>query len=171
MHTYSYVFSHNNVLADKPDNKTIGKVYKRSFIEMYNIHFSKEGSYADEDYGFNQACRLILRNLAKYGFLSTIEHTKIPIYYEHIDPNSLTKNNNSEFFYTKLVKGIIINGLHAINIAKNWHVADSIIIDEYNHIMAQEYHFILSIAQERPEYLDDNWIIVCDFYLNHYRTY
>jgi len=60
LYTFSYVYDDKNILSDQPDDKTIGSVYKRSFIEMYNIHFNKKGSYANEDYGFSRACNLIL---------------------------------------------------------------------------------------------------------------
>ena len=75
-----------NILADTPDDKTIGSVYKRSFIEMYNIHFSEEGSYANEDYGFSRACKIIINYLEReWHFHTMSKHIKIPVFYEHID--------------------------------------------------------------------------------------
>ena len=171
LYTWSYVYDNKNILSDKPDDKTIGSVYKRSFIEMYNIHFSKEGSYANEDYGFSRACRLILDDWERYGFSDARKHIKIPVFYEHIDKNSLTKNNNCEFFYTKLSPGIIINGIHAINIAKKAGIKIEYLLDEYNYIMAQEYFFFLCNIQERPELADDTWQIIRNFYFNHYKCY
>ena len=172
LYSWSYVYDDKNILADMPGNKTIGSVYKRSFIEMYNIHFSKEGSYANEDYGFSRACKMILQNLEEtWHFHPMIKHIKIPVFYEHIDVNSLTKRNNGEFFYTKLSPGIIINGIHAIDIAKKAHVEISVIISELAYIMAQEYFFFLSIIHERPELADDIWIIIRNFYLNYYKIY
>lgn len=171
MYDWSYVYDNKNILVDYKDDKTIGTVYKRSFIEMYNIHFNKEGSYANEDYGFSRACRLILNQLEEYGFWPMTKLIKIPVLYEHINKNSLTKKNNNDFFYTKLSKGIIINGLHAINIAKNNNVEIENLIDEYNHILAQEYFFFIAIAYERPELLEDEWNIIQNFYFNHYRQY
>ena len=171
LYTWSYVYDNKNILNDKPDDKTIGSVYKRSFIEMYNIHFSKEGSYANEDYGFSRACKLILDNLERYYFSDAREHIKIPVFYEHIDKNSLTKANNNDFFYTKLSPGIIINGIHAINIARKAGVEIKYLLDEYNYIMAQEYFFFLCNVQERPELADDTWEIIRNFYFNHYRCY
>jgi len=171
LYTFSYVYDDKNILNDKPDDKTIGSVYKRSFIEMYNIHFSKEGSYANEDYGFSRACKLILDQWERFYFSDARKHIKIPVFYEHIDKNSLTKANNDEFFYTKLSPGIIINGLHAINIAKTAGIKMEYLLEEYNYIMAQEYFFFLCIIQERPELSDDTWQIIYKFYQHHYRTY
>ncbi len=171
MYTFSYVYDNNNVLADRSDDKTIGAVYKRSFIEMYNITFCKEGSYANEDYGFSRACKMILNQWTEYYFSNARKHIYTPVFYEHIDKNSVTKANNNDFFYTKLSPGIIINGLHAINIAQAAGVNIERIIKEYNYIMAQEYFFFLCNVQERPDLIDETWEIIHNFYQNHYRTY
>lgn len=171
LYSWSYVYDNKKILVDKPDDKTIGAVYKRSFIEMYNIYFCKEGSYANEDYGFSRACKVILHSLNDYGFPNMQKHIKIPVFYEHIDLKSLTKKNNSEFFYTKLGPGIIINGLHAIELARKANVKTESLINEYNRIMSYEYGFFLSIVNNRPEYAEDIWEIIRNFYFNYYRTY
>ena len=171
LYTFSYVYDDKNILSDKPDDKTIGSVYKRSFIEMYKVHFSKEGSYANEDYGFSRACKLILDQWERDCFSDARKHIKIPVFYEHIDPNSLTQSNNCDFFYTKLSPGIITNGVHAINIARKVGIKIEYLLDEYNYILAQEYFFFLCVLYERPELVDDIWGIIRSYYLNYYKTY
>ena len=171
MYDFSYVYDNNNHLNDIWDDKTIGSVYKRSFIEMYNIHFCKEGSYANEDYGFSRACRIILKQLHLDGFARASKLIKIPVFYEQIDKNSVTQKNNQEFFYTKLSKGIIINGIHALNIAKQAKVNPDVIMFELNYMMAQEYFFFLSILYERQDLIDDAWEVMRQFYFENYRVY
>ena len=171
MYDFSYVYDDNNHLNDIWDDKTIGSVYKRSFVEMYNIHFCKEGSYANEDYGFSRACRIILKQLHLDGFAKANNLIKIPVFYEHIDKNSVTKKNNSEFFYTKLSKGIIINGVHALNIAKQAKITPNVIMFELNYMMAQEYFFFLSVLYERQDLIDDVWEAIRQFYFENYRVY
>ena len=171
LYTFSYVYDDKNILNDRPDDKTIGSVYKRSFIEMYKIHFSKEGSYANEDYGFSRACKLILDQWERDCFSDARKHIKIPVFYEHIDPHSLTQSNNCDFFYTKLSPGIITNGIHAINIAREAGIKIEYLLDEYNYILAQEYFFFLCILYERPELIDDIWGIIRSYYLNYYKVY
>ena len=172
MYSFSYVFDDKNVLQDKIGDKTIGIAYKRSFINMYNINFSKEGSYANEDFGFVHSCKMIIDYLERrWHFHPMIKHIYMPTFYEHIDKNSLTKNNDSIFFYTKLAAGIVINGVHAIDIAKKGNVDVKQIIDELNYILALEYAIFLIIAVSRPEYADDAWQIIHNFYLNYYLTY
>lgn len=170
MYDFSYVFDDDNTLKDSPDDKTIASVYKRSFIKMYNIHFSKEGSYANEDYGFSRACRLVLKQWEKFHFSPAHKMIKVPVLYEHIDKKSLTQINDKEFFYTKLPSGIITNSIHVMNIIKNYVDLD-LIIEELNYTMSQEYFFFLSILYERPELADDTWQIIQQFYFNKYRTY
>ena len=171
MYDFSYVYDDNNHLNDIWDDKTIGSVYKHSFVEMYNIHFCKEGSYANEDYGFSRACRIILKQLHLDGFAKANKLIKIPVFYEHIDKNSVTKKNNSEFFYTKLSKGIIINGVHALNIAKQAKITPNVIMFELNYMMAQEYFFFLSVLYERQDLIDDVWESIRQFYFENYRVY
>ena len=171
MYDFSYVYDDNNHLNDIWDDKTIGSVYKHSFVEMYNIHFCKEGSYANEDYGFSRACRIILKQLHLDGFAKANKLIKIPVFYEHIDKNSVTKKNNSEFFYTKLSKGIIINGVHALNIAKQAKITPNVIMFELNYMMAQEYFFFLSVLYERQDLIDDVWEAIRQFYFENYRVY
>lgn len=170
MYSWSYVQDKDNHLMDKLDDKTIGKVYKRSFIEMYGICFSEEGSYADEDFGFIHACKIILKIMRDYKFASMIKHIKIPILYEHYDKNSITKANNEEFFYTKLIKGIAINSLHALNVVKKFAAAWYFQL-ELSDVLALEYYFFLCIAYERPELLDDVWPVLRDYYFKGYRIY
>lgn len=171
MYSFSYVFDNNNKLADKMDYKTIGKVYKRSFLEMHNIYFSEQGSYANEDYGFIMAVRLILENLENYGFTNQIKHIQMPTFYQHIDKNSLTNKKENNYNYTKLPYGVIVNGLHAIQIAKNQKISTYSLLDIYNDILVREYTYFLDAVINQPESLASIWLIIKDFYMNHYRVY
>lgn len=171
MYSFSYVFDNNNKLADKLDYKTIGKVYKRSFLEMHNIYFSEQGSYANEDYGFIMAVRLILENLENYGFTNQIKHIQMPTFYQHIDKNSLTNKKENNYNYTKLPYGVIVNGLHAIQIAKNQKVSIYSLLDIYNDILVREYTYFLDAVINQPESLASVWLVIKDFYMNHYRVY
>lgn len=47
----------------------------------------------------------------------------------------------------------------------------SIWLQELNNIMAQEYFFFLCTYYNRPDLLDDLWVIIRNFYLKHYRVY
>lgn len=67
--------------------------------------------------------------------------------------------------------GIIINGIHAIEIAKKAGIKIEFLLEEYNYIMAQEYFFFLCTLYERPDLVDDTWITIRSFYNRYYKTY
>ena len=171
IYSYAYVYDDSNILADHGSDKTIGLVYKRSFIDMYNIRFSENGSYANEDYGFCRTAKLILKDLTKYKFAPMIKHIKIPVFYEHIDKKSLTKSNNSEFFYAKTIPGLTINNAHVIKNLQQWNVDYNIITEELYNLLARFYYIFLCIAKDRPELLDDQWEALRNFYYNNYYPY
>ena len=168
-YSFSYVYDNNNVLEDKPGDKTIGNVYKRSFIEMYNICFCKEGSYADQDYGFNTAYKLIINHLQQvYHFHSMRKHIYIPTFYEHINDKSLTRINNGEFGFTKFPQGIIINGIHAIY---NTNVTVENGVKQLCHIMAIQYYVFIKAIYCEYKNINDIWKTIRNFYFQYYRQY
>ena len=171
MYSFSYVIDSNNRLSDILDFKTIGKVYKRSFLEMHNICFNEQGSYANEDYGFIMAVKLIIQEQEKLGFTDQIKHIKMPTFYQHIDKNSLTYNKNNNFNYSKRPQGIIINGVNAVNIAYKNNVSLQFLLEAYNEIITREYTYLLDAAINQQESLKSIWLIIREFYLNYYRPY
>ena len=66
---FSFPYYHNDKLTKETDNRLHGKVYKRKFIEKYDISFCADSSYLNEDIGFNRTCR----------YLTDIEFINIPI--------------------------------------------------------------------------------------------
>lgn len=171
MYSWQYIDEETNTIQEEFDSKMIGKVFKRSFIEMYHICFSKEGSYIDEDYGFIHACELIFIILQSRKFISPRQHNEVPLFFEEYNPNSVTKKNNGEYTYIKFIPGAAINCLHAINIAKKYNLSDFGIINDLCFLMAFEYYYFLRIAQEKPEYLQYAWNAIRKFYFDGYRVY
>ena len=55
---------HGKVSADT-NNRMHGRVYKREFLDTYNIRFCPESSYINEDIGFNRLCRIIVQDKNK----------------------------------------------------------------------------------------------------------
>lgn len=169
LYSFSYVYDNTNILQDKPGDKTIGNAYKRSFIQMYNICFCEEGSYADQDYGFNRTCKLIINQLQqRYHFHPMQKHIYVPTFYEHIDNKSLTKINSGEFSYTKFPQGIIINGVHAIS---NTNITVENGVKQLCHMMAIQYYaFIMAISYEYED-INSIWKTIRNFYFQYYRQY
>jgi len=86
---FSFPYFYNGEVTKETDNRMHGKVYKRSFLEKYNITFPLETSYYDEDIGFNRACRRCTEAEEQpiyYGILPVLEWIK--------ESNSLSQKDN-----------------------------------------------------------------------------
>lgn len=78
-----------------------GKIYRRSFLEKYDIHFGT--TRANEDMGFNYQISVIDNPLERIGFIN--EAT----YYWHYYENSLVRKNNCEYAHGESIKGTAEN--------------------------------------------------------------
>lgn len=92
-----------------------GKMYRRSFIDKYNIHFH-ESSRANEDNGFNTMIRLCSNEQEQINFLTA------HVYYWHENPNSITRINDCQYSYGSSERdsfyGFVENMIFAIKEAK-----------------------------------------------------
>jgi glycosyltransferase involved in cell wall biosynthesis len=92
-----------------------GKMYRRSFIDKYNIRFH-ESSRANEDNGFNTICRLCASDQEQINFISA------HVYYWHENPNSITRANDCQYSYGGSDRdsfyGYVENMIYAIKEAK-----------------------------------------------------
>lgn len=136
-------------ITNERDNRLHGKIYKRSFLNKYNITFCKESSYANEDVGFNRTCRLCTEyenNPIAYSKLCVIEYL--------FDSNSLTAKNNCEFLYKRQNRGLALCSIHSIDICRQ----NNIDVDEEIHIIAVSLYFwFIHVAADRPEFLQEAW--------------
>jgi hypothetical protein len=94
---------------------TPGKVYRREFLEIYNIYPYDHGagSFSAEDCGINFTCYAILDDYAYVENTPHIKYYKLPVYENIINKNSLTFKNNKEFLFTAL-PGIVDNSIYSI---------------------------------------------------------
>ena len=92
-----------------------GKLYRRSFIDKYNIHFH-ESSRANEDNGFNTLIRLCCNDREQINFIGA------HVYYWHESPNSITRANDCQYSYGGSIRdsfyGFVENMIFAIKEAK-----------------------------------------------------
>ena len=84
----NFIYQRDNEILVKKNNMVWlhGKMYKRSFLNKYNIFFNN--TRANEDNGFN---RLILFCKPKIAYINEITY----VYSENI--NSITRKNNREY--------------------------------------------------------------------------
>lgn len=90
-----------------------GKMYRRSFLDKYKVHFLPEYSNSNEDAGFNSMIGLIANTTdERIKMLDTNAVT----YVQLKNPNSITNRNDREFSRTiKNVEGFVYNKLHAFD--------------------------------------------------------
>ena len=92
-----------------------GKLYRRSFINKYNIHFH-ESSRANEDNGFNTMIRLCSSEQEQINFIPA------HVYYWHENPESITRHNDCQYSYGSSERdsfyGYVENMIFAIKEAK-----------------------------------------------------
>lgn len=144
--TYYYKDKETNFL----DNRLHGKVYKREFLNKYNITFCKEGSYMNEDIGFNRTCRIIT-NFIKIP----IKHTEMPVIKWIADANSLTQKDSCAALYKDQCQALSINSIHSIETCRK--IVENNIKEEINEIALSLYYWFVRCAAQRPEYLSEAW--------------
>lgn len=140
----SFPYFHNNKITQETDNRLHGKIYKRSFLKKYNITFSSESTYLNEDIGFNRTCRLC----GKMTFIS------LPVIEQINDANSLTQKNNQVVLYKDQTKALSLVSIHTIDICRRNNIDPN---DEINQIAAALYYWFLKTVVERPEYIINAW--------------
>lgn len=86
-----------------------GKLYRRSFIEKYSIHFSK--FVISEDVGYNTMLKLFSNKQEKVCFIE--DH----VYNWHYNANSITRRDSFDFMFRKNIDGLVDNYIYAIKYA------------------------------------------------------
>ena len=95
---FSWRYEIGDANYDINNNNLHGRVYKREFLDKFNIYFSEAGSYANEDVGFNHACHLIMFQYYPNND-SVLTLNKSIIVYDTNDMTSITRRDNRAFIY------------------------------------------------------------------------
>lgn len=148
---FSWLYYYKDELSKHTDNRLHGKIYKRAFLEKYNIEFSSEGSYLNEDVGFNRSCRL----------LTEFKYIDEPIIKWIEDENSLTQKNNRESHYKDQTLALSINMIHAIENCRRFVNVTT----EINQIAIALYYWFLRTTIDRPQFTIEAWDGARIFYL------
>ena len=166
---FVYRFLKNNKISADTTNNLHAHIYKRQYLQEYNITFSKIGSYANEDIGFNHLCRLIEKQYyPDKSNILTIEN--VIMIYDTTDLNSITRENNNIFVYTKQAIGLSYNAVHAYNCAKQNGVAEDILNIYANDMMCSLYYYFIRTLEEKPEYIKNAWAGARYYYINLFKN-
>ena len=87
-----------------------GKLYRRDFLEKYNIRFND--TRANEDNGFNSLIKLCTSEREQIKFISDT------VYYWHMREDSITRINDCEYSYNQSFTGYTDNMIYAIREAR-----------------------------------------------------
>ena len=140
----SFPYYYKDKITTDTDNRMHGKVYKREFLNKYNIQFAPEGSYMNEDIGFNHACRMCTDIL--------FMHKPVIKWIEN--ENSLTQKNNNESLYKDQTYALSVNIIHAI---ENCRAHNRPIDYEIQQIAYALYYWVIRAVIERPEFAQNAW--------------
>jgi len=152
VNVFAWLYYYKNKLTDHLDNRLHSKIYKRQFLEKYDITFSRAGSYMNEDVGFNRTCRIISNSICQPIF-----YIDKPIIKWVTDENSLTQKNNRQVLYEKQTEALSINSIHCISCCRKNNIEESLIQAEINEIAMALYYWFIRTAAERPEFLPQAW--------------
>ena len=131
------------------DNRLHGKLYSREFLNHFHITFCPNGSYFNEDIGFNHTCRVILTAIGqKFIFIDKPLVRWIPA------EDSLTRKNVDEVLFCRQTKALAVNIIHSVQICIQNDIDPTALI--YN-IAAALYYWFIRTAAENPQYIQEAW--------------
>lgn len=144
-----------------------GKLYRRSFIDKYNIRFH-ESSRANEDNGFNTLIRLCSNDSEQINFIPA------HVYYWHENLNSITRANDCQYSYGSSEKdsfyGYVENMIYAIKEAKKRNPYNGGITMWAVNCMLNIYEYYIECAARASEHAETNFRWCKRFYDEVYKT-
>ena len=131
-----------------------GKLYRRSFIDKYNIHFH-ESSRANEDNGFNTMIRLLTNEQEQINFIPA------HVYYWHENPNSITRINDCQYSYGSSERdsfyGYTENMIFAIKEAKKRNPYNGMITMWSVMCMVNLYEYYIECVARAEKHAEKNF--------------
>lgn len=131
-----------------------GKMYRRSFIDKYNIHFH-ESSRANEDNGFNRLFQLCTSDQEQINFIPA------HVYYWHENPNSITRANDCQYSYGSSERdsfyGYVENMIFAIKEAKARKPYNGFITMWSVMCMLNIYEYYIECYARARDHAAGNW--------------
>ena len=131
-----------------------GKMYRRSFVDKYNIHFH-ESSRANEDNGFNRLFQLCTNNQEQINFIGA------HVYYWHENPNSITRANDCQYSYGGSERdsfyGYVENMIFAVKEAKKRNPYNGFITMWAVSCLLHIYEYYIECVERAPEHAPNNF--------------
>lgn len=145
-----------------------GKMYKRSFIDRYNIRFH-ETSRANEDNGFNTLCRLCSNDYETINFIGA------HVYYWHENLSSITRNNDCQYSYGSSERdsfyGYVENMIYAVQEAQKRNPYNGFITMWAVSCMLNLYEYYIECVERAPAHAPANLKWCKRYYDAVYKNY
>lgn len=139
---------------------TFGKLYKRAFLEHYNIRMNM--SHSNEDTGYNCVVK---------GCTNKIWYIPKPVYTWRYKPNSITRFNNGMYGSESGMCGYLTNMVWQIKELEKRFVNKNYILSETISIMCILYHFYIENMQKYPLGTEANMEWCRYYYEQCYKPY
>ena len=143
-----------------------GKLYRRSFIDRYNIHFH-ESSRANEDNGFNRLFQLCTSEQEQINFIPA------HVYYWHENPNSITRANDCQYSYGSSERdsfyGFVENMIFAIKEGKKRKPYNGFITMWAVTCLLNVYEYYIECVERAPEHAETNFKWCKRYYTEVYK--
>ncbi len=144
-----------------------GKLYRRSFIDKYKIHFH-ESSRANEDNGFNTMIRLCSSEQEQINFIAA------HVYYWHENLNSITRANDCQYSYGSSDRdsfyGYVENMIFAIKEAKKRKPYNGYIAMWSVNCMLNIYEYYIECYARANDHAETNFKWCKRFYDEVYKS-
>lgn len=156
-------------IDETTNNYLSSKVFKREFLNKYNITFNnnKIGSYAVEDVGFCNTCRMIIEDKCP----ETLHlGSRIMTCHIHDNPNSLTSKNNDAYQYN-INDAYAYNIEHELKILTSHDVSKKYINEQAFIFLVRLYYDYLQAMIYRPEFTEKQFNALKYYYFNVFKKY
>jgi glycosyltransferase involved in cell wall biosynthesis len=157
---YQPTYSPSFDLKIIPANMTwmFAKVYNRNFINKYNIRFNE--SRANEDAGFNTVFEICL--LEDKTYKAVVLQT--PLYCWNFNPDSITRINNSEFYFKDNLISFVDNIIYAIKRLEEIFPNGEKIKEKKIELLVFLYYVFCQISNLDTKYVKKNLYAIVKFY-------
>lgn len=139
-----------------------GKLYKRDFINRYNIHFPPN-SRSNEDGAFNMMCKLCSNQNEQIKFIPDIT------YYWHFKEDSITRIDNANYSYNGSFVGYTDNMIYALKESEKRVPFNGAVMQQKVQILCNLYEYWLETGVRDNRYEKQNWDCCVRYYKEIYR--
>lgn len=141
-----------------------GKLYRRDFIEQYNIRFNE--TRANEDTGFNTIVKLLCDNPNEQ-----IRYMNEATYIWHNKEDSITRVNNGQYSFDQCMCGWTDNMIYAIHHVQCERPFSGTVMQWAVNVMFELYYYYVECYAKMPVFAEQQWQYIKKYYNSVYKRY